>query len=29
MMPVATLNLQDFTLYTDDQQIAWLKIDST
>lgn len=27
MMPVATLDLQNFTLYTDDQQIAWLKID--
>lgn len=27
MMPVATLDLQNFTLYTDDQHIAWLKID--
>ncbi len=27
MMPVTTLNLQNFTLYTDDQQINWLKID--
>lgn len=27
MTPVLTLELQNFTLYTDEQHIAWLKID--
>lgn len=27
MNPVASLELQNFTLYTDEQHIAWLKID--